>query len=377
MAELLGRLPRDLRERIPADWAAAREERTRAAVEWRWAATPTGDADLRPLREEREGYRAGVRHELPPPDDQAVTIYGYDAGGRAVIATDHYAPDGDEGHTLLWHGDSESLVLQATAPRERPSGGFWPPELDVVGRSRNEAGRPVLIEHFGPYGSSVERCRWDGERLVEAMVEGGSGSQRDVLDWQGSTLVRVERHWEHGDVEVTFERLPAGVTLESLLRELEDELVEQIAVVAEAFGARGPVCALALGYCHGEPSLAPNLVACPEVVRKQLLEENDDDFWYRWQAAEWMSAAAVPDLTDYGGPAFNARCEQVDRQVRLGGDERVTGRLLQAVARRLNEMDWPSRLDVTDDFLVYPWEIHGESLEEDLAASAPPGAPVD
>jgi hypothetical protein len=364
-----------MRERIPADWAAAREERAKTAVEWRWAETPTGDEDLSPLQHERNGHRAGVPRELPPPDDRSVTIYGYDAGGRAVIAIDHYAPDGDEAHTLLWHGHSESLVLQATAPRERSSGGFRPPELDAASRSRNEAGRPVLIEHFGANGRSVERCRWEGEHLVEAVAEGRSVGRRDVLAWQGSTLVRVERHWDHGEVEVTFERLPAGVTLDALLREIEDELVEKIALVAPAFGAHGPVCALALGYCHGESSLPPNLVACPDAVRKRLLEENDDDFWYRWQAAEWMSAAEVPQLVHYGGPDFNARCEQVDRQVRLGGDERVTGRLLQAVALRLNEMDWRSRLDVTGDFLVYPWEIHGESLEEDLAASAPPGAP--
>jgi hypothetical protein len=55
----------------------------------------------------------------------------------------------------------------------------------------------------------------------------------------------------------------------------------------------------------------------------------------------------------------------------------VTGRLLQAVARRLNGLDWSDRLDVTSDFVVYPWEVHGESLDEDLAASAPaPEAPT-
>jgi hypothetical protein len=72
------------------------------------------------------------------------------------------------------------------------------------------------------------------------------------------------------------------------------------------------------------------------------------------------------------GSEFNARCERVDRQVRLAGYERATGRLLQAVARGLNEVDWRDRLDVTDDFRVYPWEIQGESLEDDLAASGPP-----
>jgi hypothetical protein len=342
-------------------------------VDWRWAAERTGDEYLSPLHIERNGWGAGVPRELPPPDDLAVTVYGYDAGGRAVIVIDRYAPIGDERHTLLWHGESESLVLQATAPRERSSGGVSSPKLEVVWRSRNEAGRPVLIEHFAPSGGSAERCRWDGERLVEAVFE-DTPVLRDVLEWQGSTLVRVERHWEQGDVEVSFERLQPQVTLEALVRELEDELVEQIAVVAEGFGSHGPLCALALGYCHGESSLPPELVACPDAVRRRLLEENDDDFWYRWQAAEWMSAAAVPDLVGYGGRDFNSRCEVVDRQLRLAGDERATGRLLQAVARRLNEMDWSSRLDVTDDFLVYPWEIHGESLEEDLAASAPPGA---
>jgi hypothetical protein len=329
-AALLERLPAEVRERIPADWRAAMKERSAAAVDWRWAANRTSDEDLRPLSQEREGYRPGRRRKLPAPEGRELTLCGYDGEGRTVIASERDGIGADDVHGLFWHEEAESLVLLVQAAR-----GPWPARLLALWRSRNDNGRPVRIEHFGEYGRSVERCRWDGERLVEASVDypgkDGPLGYRDVLVWQGTTLVRIERHWSEG----------------------------------------GTICALALGYTHGERSLPPYLVACPEAVRRRLLEEHGDD-WYRWHAAEWMSAADVPELVGYGGPAFNERCEQVDRQMRLGGDERAAGPLLQAVARRLNALDWGGLLDVTPDFLVYPWEVHGESLEADIAASAPP-----
>ena len=106
---------------------------------------------------------------------------------------------------------------------------------------------------------------------------------------------------------------------------------------------------------------------------RRRLDREEDGFWYRWQAAEWTSAADVPELDRYGAEDFRERCATVDTAVTRGGDELVTARLLQAVARRLNRIDWGDLLAVTDDFLVYAWEIHGDSLEQDLAASVPGG----
>jgi hypothetical protein len=370
-AALLERLPDEVRERLCADWRAVLEERSAAAVDWRWAANPTGDEDLSPLSPQRMGYRPGRHRKLPAPEGRELTLYGYDADGRTLVAIERDGSGENDYYDLFWHDEAESLALCVQAPR-----GPWPAQLMAAWRSRNVDFRPVTIEHLGAEGGSVEQCRWDGDRVVEVRHEYRGRewnlSFRDVVEWQGSKLLRIERHWKDGPLEVKFERLPSGVRLEALAADLETELVERIpSAVAEAFGRSGRISALALGYCHGENSLPPQLVACPEAVRRALLEEQEDDFWYRWQAAEWMSAADVPELVDYGGPDFKARCEQVDRQVRLRGDEQVTGRLLQAVARRLNELDWHGRLDVTEDFLVYPWEVHGEALEEDIAASAP------
>ena len=370
-AALLERLPAGVRKRLCADWRAVLEERSAAAVDWRWAANPTGDEDLSPLSPQRMGFRPERHRKLPAPEGRELTLYGYDAGGRTLVAIERDGTGADDYYGLFWHDEAESLALRVQAPN-----GPWPAQLLAAWRSRNVDSRPVTIEHLGAEGGSVEQCRWDGDRVVEVRHESRARewnlSFRDVVVWKGAKLLRIERHWKDGPVEVKFERLPSGVTLEVLAAELETELVERIpSAVAEAFGRGTRICALALGYCDGEKSLPPHLVAYPEAVRRELLEENEDDFWYRWQAAEWMSAADVPELVDYGGPDFKARCEQVDRQVRLGGDERVTGRVLQAVARRLNELDWHGRLDVTDDFLVYPWEVHGESLEADIAACAP------
>jgi hypothetical protein len=373
-AGLLEALPGEVRDRIPRAFAAALEERSRAAVEWRWAAYPTGDEDFSPMRVERDGYRPGRRRKPPVPHGRELSVYGYDGEGRALVATDRDGTGGNNQHRLCWHGEAESIAFLVRAASR-----LWPPELIAVWRSRNEAGRPVLIEHLGEYGGSVEGVRWEGERPVEVRVEyrGRERAQayRDVLVWEGATLVRVERHWEDGPVEIKFERPPKGVTPEALLRELEDELVERIPAAAAGIGRGEPISALALGYCDGERSLPPQLVACPKPVRERLVDGSDDDFWYRWHAAEWMSAADVPELTAYGGADFNARCEHVDRQIRLSGDERAAGRLLRAVARRLNALDWSDLLDVTPDFVVYPWEVHGESLEEDLAASEPAAGP--
>jgi hypothetical protein len=370
-AALLERLPGELCERLRTDWRAVLEERSAAALDWRWAANPTGDEDISPLKPQREGYRPGKRRKLPAPDGRELMLYGYDAGGHAVVAIERDGIGKDDRYVFLWHEDKESLVVLLQAPRR-----MWPAKLLAAWRSRNVGGRPVTIEYLGAEGRLVEECRWGGDRVVEvrhaSQTREWNVGYRDVIKWDGSKLLRIERHWQDGAVGVTFEPPVSRPALDSLLHELENELVDRIARAAAEVGGQGPVCALALGYCDGEMSLPPQLVACPDAVRRQLLQENDDAFWYRWQAAEWMSAAEVPEITSYGDSDFNLRCERVDRQIRLKGDEQVIARLLQAVARRLNDVDWRDRLHVTQDFWVYPWEIHGESLEDDLAATGVP-----
>lgn len=244
-----------------------------------------------------------------------------------------------------------------------------------VQRAELDGSRPILVEGFGKEASSLERCRWEGERLVEVTSEYGDrpeASHRDLPVWQGSHLVRIERHWAEA-VEIVYEQLPPGESLAGLVCGLEDELVERIPAVVAGIGQREPICAMALAYCLGEHSLPPGVVLCPEPVRRRLAHESEDGFWYRWQAAEWMSAADVPELDGYGGQDFVERCGTLDRLIRGSGDELATARLLQTVARRLNQLDWRDLLAVTDDFLVYAWEIHGTTLEADLAASTPGG----
>jgi hypothetical protein len=143
-AALLERLPAEVRERIPADWRAAMKERSAA------------------------------------PEGRELTLCGYDGEGRTVIASERNGIGADDVHGLFWHEEAESLVLLVRAAR-----GPWPARLLALWRSRNDSGRPVRIDHFGEYGRSVERCRWDGERLVEASVdypgEDGPLGYRDVL----------------------------------------------------------------------------------------------------------------------------------------------------------------------------------------------------
>ena len=166
----------------------------------------------------------------------------------------------------------------------------------------------------------------------------------------------------------------SGASLDALVSSVEDELVERIPAAVAEVGYREPVCALALAYCRGEFSLPPGMILCPEAVRRRLADEGNDDFWYRWHAAEWRAAGDVPELDGCGGDEFLERCRTTDRQIARDGDERLGARLLQAVARRLNGVDWSDLLLVTGDFVIYAWEIHGEALDEDLAASTPAGA---
>ncbi len=376
--DLLERLPAELLARMPADWPEAKDEREAAAVSWRWAKNPTGDEALSPLDVERFGYRPGRRRRPPAPERTGLGLYGYDEHGRAVIAVQRGGDGTETQATLLWHGERESVAVIATPARRSRTApeGWWPPSLQRVERAELEGGGPIRIEHFRPNGVSLERCRWEGERLVEATVEQTDRpgvDHRDVFDWQGSDLVLIERHSRQGESSVVYQRMPRGVTLAGLLSALEDDLIERIPVAVAELGQREPICAAALAYCLGELSLPPAIVLCPDAVRRRLPTEGEDGFWYRWQAAEWTSAAEVPELDSYGDEEFRKRCDVVSRQVLLDGDDRLTARLLQAVARRLNRIDWGDLVPVTDDFLIYAWEIHGDSLEEDLAASVPGG----
>jgi len=338
---------------------------------------PTGDEDLSPLCVERAGYRPGRRRRPPAPEGTELVLYGYDERGETTIAIGRGGDGSETEAYLIWRTEHEAVAVEATPARasEIAPGGWWPPRAQGVWRAELDGGRPIRIERFSERGASLERCRWEGDRLVEAITEHGNRPEADgryVLEWQGSDLVRIERHWAQGEVRVVYERLPRGVTLAGLLSALEDELVERIPPAVAGLGRREPVCAMAFAYCVGEASLPPAITLCPDTVRRRL-DREEDGFWYRWQAAEWTSAADVPELDRYGAEDFRERCATVDRAVTRGGDELVTARLLQAVARRLNRIDWGDLLAVTDDFLVYAWEIHGDSLEQDLAASVPGG----
>ena len=241
--ELLGRLPAELRTRVPTDWTAAIDERSAAAASWRWAKFPTGDEDLSPLCVERAGYRPGRRRRPPAPEGTELVLYGYDERGETTIAIGRGGDGSETEAYLIWRTEHEAVAVEATPARasEIAPGGWWPPRAQGVWRAELDGGRPIRIERFSERGASLERCRWEGDRLVEAITEHGNRPEADgryVLEWQGSDLVRIERHWAQGEVRVVYERLPRGVTLAGLLSALEDELVERIARCRRARPAR-------------------------------------------------------------------------------------------------------------------------------------------
>jgi hypothetical protein len=193
--------------------------------------------------------------------------------------------------------------------------------------------------------------------------------------------VTEERTFADGDrlpIEVKYQRIPKGADLKSLLQEAEDMLVAEIPKTIRAAKARQTVYGLLVqftGVDTDPDGFAPPLFLPTEDLRRRLLEQHPRDAtWYLWAVAEWDND---PDVV-----ALACKNSTLDEKLHLIFQLTITQpsrtnygpvrKMFQRVCARLNALDWKGVLKTTDDFIVVPFDTHGEmDLSADLKASVP------
>jgi hypothetical protein len=186
--------------------------------------------------------------------------------------------------------------------------------------------------------------------------------------------VTQERKWSDGtsSLEVQYQRVPKGVSLNSLLKEVEEHLVSEIPKIVRAAKVQEPVYALILQFTGVDTDPCfyfPPLFLPTEKLRRRVLPEDGNDGSYiLWAVPEWETGSDHVALSDRND-TFEKRFQLVFQLTKQYGPVR---KMFQRVCARLNEYDWKGVLETTDDFIVIPYDPHSElDFKVDLKACVP------
>jgi hypothetical protein len=197
-------------------------------------------------------------------------------------------------------------------------------------------------------------------------------------------LERVTEETDLGEgkprwIEVKYQRVPKGANLKVLLQEVEDMLVAEIPKTIQAAKAHQTVYALLLQYTGVDTDLsgyAPPMFLPPEGLRRRVLKERPKDAaWYLWAVQEWEGDPGVVRLSCKNA-AIDEKLHLIFQLTVVQASPTNYGpvrKMFQRLCARLNAFDWSRILKTTDDFIVIPFDPHGEmELKDDLKASVPP-----
>jgi hypothetical protein len=366
-----------------------------AVVEWRWATS---------LMLPELPYAKEVSGISPPrwskKQQRYGSLHGLDAAGRivAIRGDDLTKPDETVHEQFLIHdGGGFWCVYFDAAPTKRLLG---------VARFDLRDGRLLRQLNIGAYNVSEITAEWESGRLVRHVHRywedvsmqkpqaaarakfSKHGTQHSVYSYEyapDGALARVteaqysDRDKEPWSRQTKYQRLPAGVTLETLLNEAEEALVAEIPRAVRAAKLRGTFCSLLVHYTglDTDPGgFAPPLILVPETTRRRLFTEKSkpNALYNLWSIAELES---FPDAVKVAidNPALDEKLNLIFQLTIQGrrSNYAPVRRMFQRVCRRLNERDWKGILKTTDDFVVIPAEPHGEfDVTEDVKASVPP-----
>ncbi len=368
-------------------YAALKKSCEAAVTGWRWA-TSLMLPEL-PHDDVVRGMKPPRWAKKPPPHG---SLHGLDGDGRVrCIRSDGATRPGravyeqfliheDDGFWCVYFDASPEKALLALKWYET-EGGRWLRSLQIGHAGvreiilRWEAGRLAeVIDRSWP-GVSVGRPG-AAAKLREADAEQTTSTYTYAADGE---LERVTERTDPGDGEpprVVYQRVPEGVSLDMLLRQAEDLLAAEIPRAVRAAKVREVVYALLVqltGVDTDPDGFAPPLFLPSEALRRRLLAEHPgDSAWYPWAVPEWED--------DPGAVHVACHLPALDEKLRLifqltivpSRGYGAVRKMFQRVCARLNARSWKGILKTTDDFIVIPFDPHGElDPRADLRASVP------
>jgi hypothetical protein len=364
-----------------------------AAVEWRWASS---------LMLPELPHDEIVRGFKPPKWTKKQTRYGslhgLDAQGRVrcIRSEDRAKPNDEVYEQFLIYDD----------------GGFWcvffdsgadksPLRIRWYEMEGDQWRRSLEIGHYGIRESELH---WEAGRLVRYFDRSWSGAS--IGDATTATVAKAESaraehtgysysysadgelervteesYLDEGEppsVEVKYKRIPKGADLKSLLRDAEEMLVAELPKEICQAKVRKTVCGLFLQFSGVDTDLTgfapPMFLATPDVRERLFVKHGGDAALLFWGVVEWQEDPEVIKI-DCHDSALDEKLRLIFQltvvQASPTNYEPVR-KMFQRVCARLNALSWKGILQTTDDFVVAPFDPHGEmDSNADLKASVP------
>lgn len=339
----------------PSPTAALRKAESHV-VGWEWS-TDLARWVPEPYYHERIGTPRGHRLKSEPVGLDDVARYGFDVDGLLRVGEIHRrdrtrttviaTPDQDR---ALRHIFDERDVLVAVQLYELERG------RAVSGYHYSAGGQWTWSEFDYDTATGLPvRMRWGGspegfdEHTAQVRVAGSIAHFEH--DEQGKLVRIVGRNQLPGEPDlVLYKRRRKGVSRRELARRVADQLTEAVPAAVDSASLREPVWCLALHYDPGAP-LPPSVVlgAEPEL-----------------NPAEWEAARRL----ELDEPQLLESCAELWSE--WGGEDSgpaLARRLLNGVAKRLNELDWSDLVSAEEAFFVYAVDLELEDLERNLERS--------
>lgn len=380
--------------RLREEYDHRRQAAHAAVVRWEWYGR---DAyDLRPLWYERDLSRPGRRLAERPPLDRNHHRIGFDCRDRPVVVEEYSGFLGGKLYyeTFRDHPDDGGPV---TAAHFYAGGG--PIYLHEY---RFEAGRIRSAWTVATRGGGHEEYEYTGDRVTgvatyHAERPGNSGGrlaplapyQKIHAGYDDAGLSRLEIAWAgpgEPQVELKYERPPAGFTLDDAIETVRRELVRQVPAVLRAMAIDESVYSVALGYLPEDPIGVTVHVGYEsdryDWLLAQAEDDAEDDTSLLWSPCDLRGQEPV----DFGEVAQTARLLRQELALADAEDDTGSGsagsvdaegpeasgvnergrRMLCAAAAELNARDWTGIVPVSNDFVVYAVDWQMVDLDRNL-----------
>jgi hypothetical protein len=374
----------------PKEYAALKKSCATTVTEWRWATS-----QMLPELPHDDIVRGFKPPKWAKKQPRFGALHGLDSGGtiRCMRVDDLGKPDKevyeqfliyeDNGFWCIYFGKDLIKKLLAVKWYEMEDD-RWLRSLEI---GHNGVHEGVLHREGDQLVKYVERA-WSGVSSSNAKTATVAKLKSEVqivssYSYTGDgELERVTVATDYGDgnpprVEVKYQRIPKELSLNLLLQQAEDMLVAEVPKTIRAAKVREPVYGLLLQFTGVDTDMdgfAPPMFLATERLRRRLQSEHPKDSGYLWAVPEWESDPAVVRVACKNA-VIDEKLHLIFQLTVVQSSPTKYGpvrKMFQRVCARLNALDWKGILQTTDDFIVIPFDTHGEfDAKVDLKASVP------
>lgn len=349
---------------------------------WRWAKNPRHDP--RPFWYERNRWKAGRLLPNPPQRPNGYYEYGYDASGNLLVVRQlvFSEPRRHWFHETFF--TREGNIVESAhfdyAPDKKP--------VNLI-RSTYRNNQIILWESCAQRGNTRERYLWDEQHII--LIEIDHISLRDErqfiepLPWQRveiryneQNLVEeiVEHYIKHPEQpeevsQVVYRRIAEMMGLDVILERTKMRLFETIKNKVISLGLDELAYCLTIAWSPGQfSSLPPHIAIGFERDRERWIEQYGKEAkWYLWNQAEFSFCILYnPTLAD---SELVELCDLVNQECGRRHHWGDGAKMLNDVAKMLNQVNWSGILKTTPDFVVYATDLELGDLRKNLRYSIP------